>query len=189
MTAASTAICTTTGFQAIFVHFPCNPLKLKCYQPNVKDQETKAQRGKMASPRPDSWQVVELGFETRLVRLRSPRSQPIYQAIWFLYFLEHCWGDKDNRLFINWAPLLQPYIKVDETGSFHTASLLPPHWPNGGWTTKRSESPTTGTSLLTNPGVKPVQMKGQPMGELKPIIIIIITCVTFEQETAPDSFL
>lgn len=68
-------------------------------------------------------------------------------------------------------------------------SLLPPIGQIKGWALTKSESRIKGSTLWTIPGIKPPQIKEWPVDELKPIIIIIIICVTFGQETAPDSFL
>ena len=68
-------------------------------------------------------------------------------------------------------------------------SLLPSTGQTEGWALTESESRIKGPTLWTIPGIKPLQMKEWPVDELKPIIIIIIICVTFGQETAPDSFL
>lgn len=55
-------------------------------------------------------------------------------------------------------------------GFSHRASLLPPTGEMGGWTPTRSESPIQGASLWINPGIKPLQTKGQPVNELNQLL-------------------
>ena len=118
----------------------------------------------MTSPRSDSWQVVELGFEPRYVWLHGLGSQPFCYAIWLLYFLEHSWGNKEGTL----TPAF--YKSRRWNGLFPQSYLLPPTGQMGRWTPTGIESPIQGASLWTNPGIKPLQMKGQPVNELNRLL-------------------